>query len=143
MLLWCLASLTVTPMTVSVKKTYRQRSERSKRPSSPYSTDSNYSSVAIPHKPYPKSERKRQLQEPVRQTRRNSGHNYDYNGSPDRRSRPPIKTKPQIPQHGKCTSRVTERDMWFSTLVSLCVRHDFSMHSLQLFFSWSRFHKAA
>ena len=31
------------------------------RPTSPYSTDSNFS--AIVHKPYPKSERKKQLQE--------------------------------------------------------------------------------
>ena len=40
----------------------RQR-QRATRPTSPYSTDSNYSIAPPPHKPYPKSERKRQLME--------------------------------------------------------------------------------
>ncbi|XP_074652332.1 roundabout homolog 2-like isoform X2 [Tubulanus polymorphus] len=43
------------------RRQHRHR-ERAKRPQSPYSTDSNYSAVP-PHKPYPKSQRKKQLQE--------------------------------------------------------------------------------
>lgn len=38
---------------------YRQRA----RCTSPYSTDSNYSTLQVPHRPYPKSDRKRQLRE--------------------------------------------------------------------------------
>jgi len=40
-----------------------KRRQRAPRPASPYSTDSNYSAIlaAAPHKPYPKSERRRQL----------------------------------------------------------------------------------
>ena len=47
----------------SVKR-YKKPRERAKRATSPYSTDSNYSSAAYmppQHKPYPKSERRRQL----------------------------------------------------------------------------------
>ena len=44
------------------KKYRKHRSASSTgRPTSPYSTDSNFSAVV--HKPYPKSERKKQLQE--------------------------------------------------------------------------------
>lgn len=37
----------------------RHRRPRPARPVSPYSTDSNFS--AVPHRPYPKSQRKKQL----------------------------------------------------------------------------------
>jgi len=45
-----------------VKRPVKRR-QRAPRPASPYSTDSNYSAIlaAAPHKPYPKSERRRQL----------------------------------------------------------------------------------
>src|SRR6218665_1838446 len=51
--------------TVKKASKHRQRA----RCTSPYSTDSNYSSVNVPHRPYPKSERRRQLrdQQPVNQ----------------------------------------------------------------------------
>ena len=42
------------------KKPAKHR-QRAPRPTSPYSTDSNYSAINVPHKPYPKSERKKQL----------------------------------------------------------------------------------
>lgn len=38
---------------------YRQRA----RCTSPYSTDSNYSTIQVPHRPFPRSDRKRQLRE--------------------------------------------------------------------------------
>ncbi|XP_064651159.1 roundabout homolog 2-like isoform X2 [Lineus longissimus] len=45
-------------------KRYHKHRERAKRPTSPYSTDSNYSAVPPqPRKPYPKSQRKQQLQD--------------------------------------------------------------------------------
>ncbi|CAH1797832.1 unnamed protein product, partial [Owenia fusiformis] len=59
-----LSGLTVDGSTVSAPPNPGQgRPKRRRRPraSSPYSTDSNFS--AVPHKPYPKSERKKQLQE--------------------------------------------------------------------------------
>ena len=73
----------------SVRKPAKHR-ERAKRPTSPYSTDSNYSTVQVPHKPYPKSERKKQLQE-----HGHSGHKY-RNGNPgqERRGKPNLKAKP-------------------------------------------------
>jgi len=45
-----------------VKRPVKRR-QRAPRPASPYSTDSNYSAIlaAAPRKPYPKSERRRQL----------------------------------------------------------------------------------
>ena len=47
---------------IVVKRPVKRR-QRAPRPASPYSTDSNYSAIlaAAPHKPYPKSERRRQL----------------------------------------------------------------------------------
>ena len=46
---------------IVVKRPVKRR-QRAPRPASPYSTDSNYSAIlaAAPHKPYPKSERRRQ-----------------------------------------------------------------------------------
>ncbi|PVD27655.1 hypothetical protein C0Q70_12822 [Pomacea canaliculata] len=57
---------TVTdPKAAGTKKYRKHRSATSAaRPTSPYSTDSNFSAVV--HKPYPKSERKKQLQEQAR-----------------------------------------------------------------------------
>ena len=43
------------------KKHHSRRHHRAARPTSPYSTDSNFSAVV--HKPYPKSQRKKQLLE--------------------------------------------------------------------------------
>lgn len=43
------------------KKHHPRRHHRAARPTSPYSTDSNFSAVV--HKPYPKSQRKKQLME--------------------------------------------------------------------------------
>jgi L-asparaginase/Glu-tRNA(Gln) amidotransferase subunit D len=85
-----LSGLTVVGSTVmdlnaskeKVKKPAKHR-QRAKRPTSPYSTDSNYSSVHVPHKPYPKSQRKRQIQEPQMS-----------------RKPPPIKAKPQMNNQG-------------------------------------------
>ena len=45
----------------AAKRSVRQRGQRV-RASSPYSTDSNYSELP-PHRPYPKSDRRRQLRE--------------------------------------------------------------------------------
>ena len=49
-------------MLLVVKRPVKRR-QRAPRPVSPYSTDSNYSAIlaAAPHRPYPKSERRRQL----------------------------------------------------------------------------------
>ena len=81
---------------ISVRRKHR---ERAPRPTSPYSTDSNYSAVQVPHRPYPKSERKRQLQEQnSRYGRSNSGSG---SGGECFKPRPAVKAKPQIPQHGK------------------------------------------
>ena len=91
------------------RRRHRHR-ERAKRPSSPYSTDSNYSAVQLPRNPYPKSDRKRQFAEhngrSGRHNNNGSSGSGDNNGSAslyigDKRSRPPVKAKPQIPQHGK------------------------------------------
>ena len=81
---------------ILVKKKHR---ERAKRPTSPYSTDSNYSTVQVPHKPYPKSERKRQLQQ---YGRRNNSDNEMRNGNA-RAQGPPTKAKPShgIPNNSK------------------------------------------
>ncbi|VDI07959.1 roundabout, axon guidance receptor 1 [Mytilus galloprovincialis] len=58
-----LSGLTVVGTTVCDPKTgkpvKRHRRPRPARPVSPYSTDSNFS--AVPHRPYPKSQRKKQL----------------------------------------------------------------------------------
>ncbi|KAK7106182.1 hypothetical protein V1264_017468 [Littorina saxatilis] len=66
-----LSGMTVVGTTVSDpkanggKKYRKHRSANTTgRPTSPYSTDSNFSAVV--HKPYPKSERKKQLQEQAR-----------------------------------------------------------------------------
>ena len=76
----------------------RKHRERAPRPSSPYSTDSNYSAVQVPHRPYPKSERKKQLQEQnLRYARQGSGGGSSGN---EYKPRPAVKAKPQIPQHG-------------------------------------------
>ncbi|KAL8616174.1 hypothetical protein ACOMHN_066660 [Nucella lapillus] len=70
-----LSGLTVVGTTVTDPskgnggKKYRKHRSTAGRPTSPYSTDSNFSAVV--HKPYPKSQRKKQLQE---QARRHGGH---------------------------------------------------------------------
>lgn len=55
---------------VAVKRPAKRR-QRAPRPASPYSTDSNYSAVQapVPHRPYPKSERRKQLANNGRQGR--------------------------------------------------------------------------
>ena len=89
-----LSGLTVVGSTVmdlnagkeKVKKPAKHR-QRAVRPTSPYSTDSNYSSVHVPHKPYPKSQRKKQLQEQIA-----------------RGQKPPVKAnKPQLNNQGMST----------------------------------------
>jgi hypothetical protein len=82
-----LSGLTVVGSTIvdpngpreKVKRPAKRR-QRAPRPASPYSTDSNYSAImaAVPHRPYPKSERRRQLA----QTRQGSGgrHHHSRHG---------------------------------------------------------------
>lgn len=68
----------------------KKRRERAKRPTSPYSTDSNYSSIVVPHKPYPKADRRRQLE----QQKGRAGS--------DKRSRPaPVAKPPNLPSAPK------------------------------------------
>ncbi|KAK6168335.1 hypothetical protein SNE40_020892 [Patella caerulea] len=62
-----MSGLTVVGTTVSDPKNvrkYRKHQRATPRPSSPYSTDSNMSAVV--HKPYPKSQRKKQLADQAR-----------------------------------------------------------------------------
>jgi len=85
----------------SVKKAPRQRQRA--RCTSPYSTDSNYSAV-IPHRPYPKSDRRRQLREhggrySDQQTTPPSGGDTpgsSLGGYQDAKLRPPVLAKPQL-----------------------------------------------
>ena len=58
----------------AVKRPVKRR-QRAPRPASPYSTDSNYSAIlaAAPHKPYPKSQRRRQIAAAGRQARQLHG----------------------------------------------------------------------
>jgi len=50
-----------------IRKPAKHR-ERAKRPTSPYSTDSNYSTVQAPPRPYPKSERKKTVERKRKRT---------------------------------------------------------------------------
>ncbi|XP_064595276.1 roundabout homolog 1-like isoform X2 [Liolophura sinensis] len=75
-----LSGLTVVGSTVSdpkAGKRHHHRRHRAPRPTSPYSTDSNFSAVV--HKPYPKSQRKKQLLE--QGNRRQSGSHRPQAGA--------------------------------------------------------------
>ena len=80
----------------AVRKSAKHRSERAKRPTSPYSTDSNYSTVQVPHRPYPKSERKKQLQD---QATKYSGvglsSRSNGNHPPGQKPKPAVRNKPR------------------------------------------------
>lgn len=91
-----LSGLTVVGTTVSDLNTGKQakrqrRHHRPARPSSPYSTDSNYSAVI--HKPYPKSQRKKQLIEQGKW----SGKRPEQSGIPPQHSQRPV-----LPPGGSC-----------------------------------------
>ena len=86
-------------------KKYKKPRDRPQRPTSPYSTDSNYSSIPA-HKPYPKSERRRQMQEkgsssgsnPATATSQEETNTTGSGGAANNpSSKPPVKAKPQLP----------------------------------------------
>lgn len=88
----------------TVKK-FKKPRERANRPSSPYSTDSNYSSIT-PRKPYPKSDRRRQMKDRSNNSSSNNasqdeGGNIVKTVSPPGGKPPPLKAKPQLPQNSE------------------------------------------
>jgi hypothetical protein len=86
-----------------VKKPAKHR-QRAPRPNSPYSTDSNYSAIQVPHKPYPKCERKKQMVEPT--GRYKPGDKGNVLPNPNNLKLPSI-TKPQLPAH---SNQLTSND---------------------------------
>ena len=90
-----------------MRKSHRQR-ERAARPSSPYSTDSNYSSVAPAPRYVPRSERKRHINS---HKTRNGNQRGTPNGTKSGHSTgdsqrrygaapPAVKAKPNLTQNG-------------------------------------------
>lgn len=71
-----LCNYCVFVINIGIVKRPVKRRQRAPRPASPYSTDSNYSAIlaVTPHKPYPKSERRRQLASNGRQGRHHGRH---------------------------------------------------------------------
>ncbi|XP_036359348.1 roundabout homolog 2 isoform X7 [Octopus sinensis] len=61
---------------VTGKKHHPRRHHRAARPTSPYSTDSNFSAVV--HKPYPKSQRKKQLMEQGNKKLSSNRHHHHH-----------------------------------------------------------------
>ena len=90
----------------SVKKPAKHRQRA--RCSSPYSTDSNYSTIQQPHRPYPKSDRRRQLREQAAGVR-HVGLQMEETGDDSVRGmagvkpRPPVMVKPTLPHQGQST----------------------------------------
>ncbi|XP_069115419.1 roundabout homolog 2-like isoform X2 [Argopecten irradians] len=98
-----MSGLTVVGTTVCDPKTGKpvkrqRRHHRTARPSSPYSTDSNFSAVV--HKPYPKSQRKKQLVE--RGKRGSDSKKHDPSPIPEgQATRHGIQEVPEPPSYNK------------------------------------------
>lgn len=77
-----MSGLTVVGTTVVDNKKKDRKHRRQARPVSPgYSTDSNYGSIDVVRRPFPKSERKRMLQDQGRPRRGDTPDNQQYNPS--------------------------------------------------------------
>lgn len=100
-----LSGLTVVGTTVcdpkAGKKHHSRRHHRAARPTSPYSTDSNFSAVV--HKPYPKSQRKKQLLEQGNKklsSARQHQHSLHHNHQQNPEQEPLLAPEPSAPPPG-------------------------------------------